>query len=700
MSPAFGLNVRTVMNLHVCNWSWDFTRSRRRERDKASVRCHPMARSTAGAQSTSGCERTPNGGYRPGITVVKAITTATWRPAAQFRPAPAALAGLGAPSRSQAAAAIFGFSRPAREDSVAAVPTRKNTRQRIQRRAQRYAPDMSFRGDQVTAPPDRRRPHPAGEQAYAAARGSLDDEPVGSGPAPSLPSTRNGLPGRTGPGLSQAGQARRASPGNVAPLGTARVPRPRRGNAPYPGTGRAPQPGDEHRGARPGHGPARAWGAPGRSRRDPARGYPPPPGDPGPRYPQPEFSAWNEPAAPATRAQGHLPYSAPTSADTGDAAAAASLGQGSGLALAERADGVLAGFSDNDLAAWAASLADAQAMASGEPSHPAGAGTIEREPERPRPDAGTLADAGTRSYAGSQTGSWPRTDVGPRHDASLPDVGSLHDARLRRDSAVSTTARAAGVTRAAAAKARKNARRRGRTRRRVVLAGVCLPAIAVLAAVAYARYPGSHPTASSPSSQGPSAASSASQSASTPGRWQHIATRTIDPSPLTLSQLFPAQFTVAGTGYTRTTQLASTHCSGAVFGAKLQAAVRRYKCSQVMRASYLAKGPKLMGTIGVLNLSNSTGAQGVGKVTGSSQFIAQLAAHSGPTHSLAKGTGLEEAEVKGHYLILTWVEFTTLRAPGTAHQKAELKAFSANLINRTANVSLTSRMVTGEPQVP
>jgi hypothetical protein len=128
--------------------------------------------------------------------------------------------------------------------------------------------------------------------------------------------------------------------------------------------------------------------------------------------------------------------------------------------------------------------------------------------------------------------------------------------------------------------------------------------------------------------------------------------------------------------------------------------VRRYKCSQVMRASYLAKGPKLMGTIGVLNLSNSTGAQGVGKVTGSSQFIAQLAAHSGPTHSLAKGTGLEEAEVKGHYLILTWVEFTTLRAPGTAHQKAELKAFSANLINRTANVSLTSRMVTGEPQVP
>jgi hypothetical protein len=543
---------------------------------------------------------------------------------------------------------------------------------------------MSFPGDQVMAPPDRRRPHPVGEYAYVAAGGSFDDEPGDSVPAGNLPPVRNGLPARTGglprAGQPRAGQPRLASPGNVPPLSAARVPRPRQEDAWPPGTGRPAQPGEKHRAARPGR-PARgrvgAGGTRGRSRRDPARGYPPLPGDPGPRYPQPEFSAWNEPSASAPRAQEHLPYSAPTWADAGNAAAA-SPGHDSGLALAERADDDLAGFRDGDLAgfsddtaAWAASLVGARAMASGKPSHPAGTGISVREPEPAERDA-----------------------------EPLPDVGSLHDARSRRDSAVAAAARAAGVTRAAAARARKKARRRGRTRRRVVVAGVCLPAIAVLAAMAYARYPGNHATASSPSSPGPSAASSASQPAPSLGRWQHIATRAIDPSPLTLSQLFPAQFTVAATGYIRTTQLASTHCSGAVFGAKLRAAVRRYKCSQVMRASYLAKVPKLMGTIGVLNLSNSAGAQGVGKVTGSSQFIAQLAAHSGPTHSLAKGTGIEEAEVKGHYLILTWVEFTTLRAPRTAHKKAELKAFSTNLINRTANVSLTSRMVTGEPQVP
>jgi hypothetical protein len=233
-----------------------------------------------------------------------------------------------------------------------------------------------------------------------------------------------------------------------------------------------------------------------------------------------------------------------------------------------------------------------------------------------------------------------------------------------------------------------------------MVAGVCLPAIAVMVAMAYARYPRAHQAVVSADSQSSSASPSTSRPSPPLGRWQHIATRAGDRAPLTLGQLFPAQFTVAGTGYTRTAELGTAHCSRAVFGTKLQAAVRRYGYSQIMRASYLARGKKLMGTIGVLNLRNSAGAKSAGQVTGSSQFIAQLAAASGPTHHLTKGTGLEEAEVKGHYLILTWAEFTNLRAPGTASERAQLKAFSANLISRTANVSLTSRMVTGEPQVP
>jgi hypothetical protein len=230
----------------------------------------------------------------------------------------------------------------------------------------------------------------------------------------------------------------------------------------------------------------------------------------------------------------------------------------------------------------------------------------------------------------------------------------------------------------------------------VVVAGVCVPAIAVVAAMAL-QHPGGHEPGRAPDSRTAAAVSPVSPPTPSLGPWQHIATRAGDPSALTISQLFPARFAAGGAGVTRTAVVGSADCSRAVFGAKLQAAVRKSGCSQVMRASYLAPVQKLMGTIGVLNLANSASAGKAGKATGSSQFISQLNAASGPTHSLTKGTGLEEAEVKGHYLILTWVEFTNHRAPRTAAAKALLKTFSADLISQTANVSLTSRMVTGKP---
>jgi hypothetical protein len=231
------------------------------------------------------------------------------------------------------------------------------------------------------------------------------------------------------------------------------------------------------------------------------------------------------------------------------------------------------------------------------------------------------------------------------------------------------------------------------------MAGVCLPALAVIATMAYLQNSGGHKTRDAASSS-PAATLPGSVPSPTLGTWQHIGTRAGDSTPLTLSQLFPAQFTAGGASYVRTVQAGSTDCAKAVFGGRLQAAVRKYGCTQVMRASYLDSRQKLMGTIGVLNLADSAGSAKVGRVTGSSEFIAQLTAASGPTHSLTKGTGLEEAEIKGHYLILTWVEYTTLKAPATARQRTQLKDFSASLISQTANVSLTSRMVTGQPQVP
>jgi hypothetical protein len=276
-----------------------------------------------------------------------------------------------------------------------------------------------------------------------------------------------------------------------------------------------------------------------------------------------------------------------------------------------------------------------------------------------------------------------------RRDAAPAKRGT---APAKRGGSATATSR----TRAATAAARKASRRKGN---RLVVVGGGLSVIAILAAVVYLVYPSGAPQPAPVSHQPTDSAQAASIPApsAAPSGWQHISSRSEDSAPLTLTQLFPAQFSVSGASYTRTIEQSAADCAKALFGVGLQAAVHTYSCSQVMRATYLSSGQNVMGTIGVLNLGTSTGATRVGKATGVNGFVAQLVGPSGPTHNLDKGTGLEEAEVKGHYLILTWVEFANLRSPRTPAEKAQLRSFSANLINQTANVSLTNRMVTGEP---
>ncbi len=182
-----------------------------------------------------------------------------------------------------------------------------------------------------------------------------------------------------------------------------------------------------------------------------------------------------------------------------------------------------------------------------------------------------------------------------------------------------------------------------------------------------------------------------------PGPWGDIVSRASDPSPLTLTELFPTEFTNGAAIYAKTVQQDRPHCPGALIGSQLISAVNKAGCSQAMRASYLSSDQKLMGTIGVLNLKTAAAAAKAGKAVGPSEFIAQLPAKTGPTKKLAKGTGLEAAEVKGHYLVLVWAEFSNLKAPGSAAQRQDLETFISLLIQKTANVSLATRMVTGKP---
>jgi hypothetical protein len=178
--------------------------------------------------------------------------------------------------------------------------------------------------------------------------------------------------------------------------------------------------------------------------------------------------------------------------------------------------------------------------------------------------------------------------------------------------------------------------------------------------------------------------------------WQHIGTRAQDPQPLTLQALFPPQFELNGSSYVRTAADVSKNCTLAVFGANLQAALQSGHCTQVLRASYISGNGTMMGTVGVANLISSSAAQQAGQTTGPQEIIAPLAAQKGPTSKLGNGTGVVQAEIKGHYLILMWAEFTSLKSPSTSAQRQQLEQFAANLVTGSANINLSTRMLTGK----
>jgi len=180
------------------------------------------------------------------------------------------------------------------------------------------------------------------------------------------------------------------------------------------------------------------------------------------------------------------------------------------------------------------------------------------------------------------------------------------------------------------------------------------------------------------------------------GKWQHIGSRSQDPQSLTIATLFPPQFELKGRSYARTAARATKTCSLAVYGADLQAALQAGHCTQVVRASYISADGTMMGTVGVVNLINSNAAEKAGHVTGPEEIIAPLTGKKGPTKKLGTGTGVVQAEIKGHYLILMWAEYANLKSPSGQAQRQALEQFAANLVTGSANINLSTRMLSGK----
>ncbi len=248
----------------------------------------------------------------------------------------------------------------------------------------------------------------------------------------------------------------------------------------------------------------------------------------------------------------------------------------------------------------------------------------------------------------------------------------------------------------------------GSRARTVGLAAAGVVMIAALAVAAYTLLSGhsGHSSVATGSSQGlsklpsPSASGSLGTSgASRLGKWGYITSRATDAAPLTVAELYPAQFLITGSSFVRTTDRADTNCDQALFGTQLQNAAKVYGCSQVVRASYISGSQTMMGTVGVVNLSGANDAAKAGNASGANDFVTPLNGKTGPTRNLTQGTGVVQAEYKGHYLILIWAEFTNLKAPTTAGQRSQLEQFASGLISGSANIALSNRMVSGHPEV-
>ena len=545
--------------------------------------------------------------------------------------------------------------------------------------------------------------------------------------APNHGAPNHGAPNHGAPNQGAAGH-RAAGGGRSGNNGAGRGAQPGTGT----GTGqhndpsvfvpgyRGPRPGRDsgHQAAGPGT-PSASWQnsyADAAVGKGPVRGFPPTPGQPPPLYPPGQFAAWNRMSPPAGDSRaGTRPRTSPDPSGGAGAWASSGLtGQPGQARYGESEPGGQAyepGYSAlavSDPAADVTSTQTWQAIGDGldgpggagawsdprgaaVPASPAGASSASAPPGASSPGLASLGSPGGRSQDIATGAGGTRTADGRQRAGGSRPAGSR------------AAARAAG-SRAAGSRGGRSARKGGssRTGRRSpgpVLA-ICVVLVLALTAVAFllltARHQGAT-AAGGPATTPPASTPTTPTPSPTLGQFGHIASRTADPLPLTITQLFPRTFTVGGASYARVISQVSKSCTVAIVGTSLQTAVTAAKCDQVVRASYISTVSKVMGTIGVLNLTSAAAAEHAGRSAGPADFIAQLRGRKGATQELGKGTGIEEAAAKGHYLILIWAQFTSRAKPTTSAQRTKLATFMNDLFQQTANISLSSRMVDGTP---
>ncbi|WP_143219612.1 hypothetical protein [Actinomadura sp. CNU-125] len=124
-----------------------------------------------------------------------------------------------------------------------------------------------------------------------------------------------------------------------------------------------------------------------------------------------------------------------------------------------------------------------------------------------------------------------------------------------------------------------------------------------------------------------------------------LQSRTTDPSPLTLKEVFGnGKFEIDDHKYARTAWNSQKKCTGVVGGTALDKAVQKGDCTQALRATYAISGGGLIGTLGVLNLKSEAHAKAAAKAAMDDDAYLLALPGKGITETNGKGVALGTAQ--------------------------------------------------------
>lgn len=136
-----------------------------------------------------------------------------------------------------------------------------------------------------------------------------------------------------------------------------------------------------------------------------------------------------------------------------------------------------------------------------------------------------------------------------------------------------------------------------------------------------------------------------------------LQSRTTDPNPLTLKEVFGrGKFKAHGHRYVRTAVNARKNCASVVGGKTLEKTLKQGRCTQALRATYALTSGQLIGTVGVFNLEDEAAAKRAVKAAAAKDAFLQALPGKGVSKTNGRGEALGTSEARGHYLLMTWVQ--------------------------------------------